>query len=215
MMDNSTLPPVQQHRQAWDSIPWVLNGTATESERELLMAHLQACLDCRAEFDFQRSLHAGLGLVEPAQGLDADRALQAFWATEQGSAAPAPPVPPVLPRRHRWLVAAVLIQAVGLAGFAALLGLRATPADYQVLSSPELAASGASIRIVPAPGMQIGELRALLARSDLQLVQSSSDAGHFAVALAPAARFDRDQALQRLRAEPGILLAEPILVEGR
>ncbi len=207
-----------QHRQAWDLIPWVLNGTAAAAERALVMDHLQACADCRAEFDFQQQLQQGLALTEAAPGLDADRALEGFWQAAASSAPPVPPVPSrkAAPRRQRWLVAAVLVQAVGLAGLAALLALRADPAaDYQVLSRPDLAASAATIRIAPAPGLQLGELRALLARSDLQIVQASADAGHLGLALAPGARFDQAQALQRLRAEPGILLAEPLQAGGR
>ncbi len=199
------------HRQAWDLIPWVLNGTADEVEREQLQAHVIACEDCRVEFEFQQDLKRGMAMRAAAPGLDAARALQRFWAGEE---AQAPERKPWAPRR--WLVAAVIVQAVGLAGLSAVIALRSAPAEYQVLSRPDLPTVGSlAIRIVPAPGLQMGELRALLARSDLELVQASADAGHLGLALSPGARFNRDEAVQRLRAEPGILLAEPILQEGR
>ena len=202
------------HRQAWDLIPWVLNGTADEAEREQLQSHLLACEDCRAEFEFQHDLQRGMAMTPAAPGLDAGRALQRFWAAEKTEQALQ------LPRHkpwaaRRWLVAAVVLQAVGLAGLSAVIAVRTAPAQYQVLSRPEpVGAVPPVIRIVPAPGLQMGELRALLARSDLQLVQASADAGHLGLALDPGARFSRDSAVQRLRAEPGILLAEPIQQDG-
>jgi len=194
-----------EHRQAWDLIPWVLNGTASEAEQALVQAHLQGCVDCRAEYEFERRLQHGMALDDGPPAMDAERGLRRFWADVPAANAPAAPRRPL----QRWLVAALLVQAVGLATLGTLLGLRGGD-DYQVLSRPEVLPAAASIRIAPAPGLQVGELRALLARSDLQIVQANSDASQMALALAPGARFDRAQAIALLRAEPGILLAEPI-----
>ena len=196
-----------EHRQAWDLIPWVLNGTASEAEQALVHAHLQGCADCRAEYEFEQRLQRGMALDDGPPVMDAERGLRRFWADVPAANAPA--APPARRPLQRWLIAALLVQAVGLAGLGTLLGLRGGD-DYQVLSRPEALPATASIRIAPAPGLQVGELRALLARSDLQIVQSSSDASQLALALAPGARFDRAQAIALLRAEPGILLAEPI-----
>ena len=198
--------PSAEHRQAWDLIPWVLNGTASEAEQALVHAHLQGCADCRAAYEFEQRLQRGMALDGGPPVMDAERGLRRFWADVPAANVPAAPRRPL----QRWLVAALLVQAVGLAGLGTLLGLRSGGDDYQVLSRPEALPATASIRIAPAPGLQVGELRALLARSDLQIVQASSDASQLALALAPGARFDRAQAIVLLRAEPGILLAEPI-----
>lgn len=202
------------HRASWDLIPWVVNGTASAAERRAVEAHCQACADCRHEFEFQRQLQAGLALDtapadEQVQAVEAG--LRSFWAQPEVASAPPPPtsLPAANGRWQRTLVAAVVLQAVGLAAALGVIWDRQRPADYQVLSQPA-ATSPARIRLVPAPGLQIGELRALLARSDLQLVQTSADAGHLGLALAPGARFTPPQAVLRLRAEPGVLLAELI-----
>lgn len=197
------------HRATWDLIPWVVNGTASAAERRAVEAHCHACADCRDEFEFQRQLQAGLAVDAGPAGEAVDAGLRGFWAQADAvSEAPAGP-PAANGRWQRSLIAAVVLQAVGLAAALGVIWDRQRPADYQVLSQPA-AVSAARIRLVPAPGLQIGELRALLARSDLQLVQASVDAGHLGLALAPGARFTPPQALLRLRAEPGVLLAEAI-----
>jgi hypothetical protein len=47
------------HRQAWDLIPWYVNGTL-EAGQEPLQRHLAQCAACRAEFEAQRTLHAAM-----------------------------------------------------------------------------------------------------------------------------------------------------------
>jgi hypothetical protein len=232
--------PQSDHRQAWDLIPWVVNGSASEAQRRLVMAHSAGCADCREEFEFQRRLHLGMGdgaplaadgPAEPPPTIEL--ALQRFWARvdaeqavdpwtqldEQGGPKPHLPRLPRAPLRpprtsrsgwQRALVAAVVLQAIGLAAALGVIWERPARADYQALSLPTAAAPGASIRLVPAPGLQLGELRALLARSDLQLLQSNPDATILSLGPRPGARFGTPEALQRLRAEPGVLLAEPI-----
>ena len=44
------------HRQAWDLIPWFVNGSAPESRSEPLQRHLAECPACRDEVAAQRSL---------------------------------------------------------------------------------------------------------------------------------------------------------------
>lgn len=206
------------HRAAWDLIPWVVNGSASEDERRIVEAHRAVCADCQAEFEFHQQLAIGMAAPSAIDGqADVDGALQRFWAQadavpeEAAAAASLPARRTGAARWQRMLIAAVVVQGIGLAAVLGMLWERPRPADYQVLTAAERpGTAAASIRLVPAPGLQIGELRALLARNDLQVVQASADAGHLGLAPAPGARFDAAQALQRLRTEPGVLLAEPI-----
>lgn len=194
------------HRLIWDLIPWVVNGSAGEADGRTVDAHRRGCADCQAEFVFQQQLAGGMaGAADVGDVPDANRALSRFWADE-----PAMPGAAHQPRWQRALIAAALLQTVGLAAALGYIWQGGRTADYQTLSQPATTTALAplSIRLVPAPGLQIGELRALLARSDLQLVQASADVGHLGLALAPGARFSTVQAVLRLRAEPGVLLAE-------
>ena len=40
MIDTSSV-----HRQAWDLIPWIVNGSAPESEWRAVQPHLESCAD--------------------------------------------------------------------------------------------------------------------------------------------------------------------------
>nr|WP_316643786.1 zf-HC2 domain-containing protein [uncultured Roseateles sp.] len=212
--------PNSEHRRAWDLIPWVVNGSAGEAERRLVEDHAEACADCREEFDFQCQLRDGMAPRTAPAALDTDRALGRFWGrvdveqtgTMWDSLATQPP-PADNTRRGRWqtaLVAAVVVQALGLATLLGVLWERPRGAEYQVLSQPQARVAAASIRLVPAPGLDLGELHALLERHDLQLLQANADATHFALGLRPGASLSVAEAVQRLRAEPGVLLAEPL-----
>jgi hypothetical protein len=213
-----------QHRQTWDLIPWLVNGTASTVDQAQAEAHLSTCSDCRDEYAFQSRLHAGL-LVQPSgespANTDAQPALQRLLAridvdepvqnaTQSSSFAQA-----AIPRRRlvRALAAAVVVQAIGLAGLAAwALDHNATRgAEYRTLSAPEALATGALVRFVPSPELSVGQMQRLLSENGLHVV-GTNDGGTI-YSLAPIATLqgsDASAVVARLRATPGVLLAEPI-----
>lgn len=131
------------------------------------------------------------------------------------------------PRLGQLLAAAVIIEALGLVGLGVLLaGQRNavdTTARYATLSQEVSSAAPASIRLVPSPTLSVGELQSLLDTTGLHIVASNAGGRILALELtpsstmstaseAPAAAQQRvDAALLRLRANSGVLLAEPIL----
>ena len=222
------------HRQAWELIPWVVNGRASVEEHELVEGHLRQCEDCSREFEFQRSLQRAL--AEPlASGLDAAASLQKLSAELDREAVPAAAMPaatavdrgrhPVRRRagqlrlwrlRTQGLLAAVVIEAVALAAVGNAWWLQAHEArtaeqSYRVLSSAPPAAPAATGRAVLSPTITAAQLQALLVRANLQIVAGPRDAGVYS--LAPRASSDpaaRQQALQELRANPDVRFAEPV-----
>lgn len=126
------------------------------------------------------------------------------------------------------LAAAVIVEAIGLVGLGTMLAAqRDTPArapEYATLSRGELPAAGASIRLVPSPSLSLGDLQSLLGEAGLRILDSNAGGTIFALGFddsslpatgEPAAqRLRVDAALQRLRANSGVLLAEPILVSS-
>lgn len=191
------------HRHAWELIPWVVNGRASDEERTLVETHVRECADCRGELAFQREIQQGmLQAAEPS--LDAraglDQLFKRIDASETGA--------PVVARTTnlvRWLAAAVVVEAVGLATLST--GFLVS-APYQTLSSPAPSSAHASLRAVFAPQLPQSELQALLQRNGLQIVAGPSEAGAYALAM--TTNVSTESALATLRADPRVIFAEPV-----
>ena len=204
-----------QHRQTWDLIPWLVNGTASPVERDLAEAHLAICADCRDEYAFQARLSAGLAVdvatdapLQPAL----DRLLARVDADEPIDNRPSP-------RQRvsmaRILAAAVIVQAIGLAalgGWALERNRSAEETAYRTLSTPAIPVPEATIRFVPSPELSVGQLQRLLADNGLRVANANEGGTIFALApTAPAhTAAATNEAIARLRATAGVLLAEPI-----
>jgi len=194
------------HQELWATIPWVVNGTADAAQCRRLEQHAAGCEDCREELSFQRQLQAGIR-GDPAPPHAAEPGLQRMLARLDQ----AEPLPAVVSGRwpgQRWLVAAVLVQAVGLTALGTMLWERSGAADYQTLSRADTTL--ARIRLVPAPQLSLAELQALLNRAQLSIVETDGSATILGLAPAPGARLSLAQSLALLRAEPGVRLAEPV-----
>ena len=200
-MDNTA------HRRAWELMPWVASGSATEAECLFVEEHLQGCADCREESAFHQNLHRAL--QQSADYVhDGEPALQRLMARIEAGAPRAEQLTTYRP--VRWLVAAVVVQAVGLAAAGVALWERGTAPEYRTLSNMSNVGRVADIRLVPAATLGMAELQSLLARRGLQVVAVSSDARLWSLAAHGSAQ-DKSDLLQRLRTEPGVLLAEPII----
>ena len=221
------------HRRAWDLIPLVINGTSSGPDREFVDAHLQDCADCRDEYAFQLRLRAGMHALDsdPADPMDdALPAMRRLFDRIDDEDRDAPPQPrarlagarrPRSGRPSKVLGAAVVAQACALA----LLGVSlldrpvppaAAPAAYETLSSGVQPAA-ATIRLVPSPSLPLSSLQALLSDNGLRVVEVSEDGSIYSLAPVsgsadPATRQD---VLARLRADAGVLLAEPVGPDAR
>lgn len=219
--DDAMNTSTQLHRQIWDLIPWIVNGSASATERQAAEDHLRQCADCRDEYAFQSRLHAGIA-TEAADAMDAGEAraqagLRQLLARidREHDAGRSDRSDPRKPRKHRVLdrvlIAAVLVQAIGLVLLVPLLMQRG-PADarYETLTSTPASASQAVIRLVPAPTLTLAELQAMLATEELRIVETNTGGSIYGLAFDSKTVADPARVVERLRTHPGVLLAEPI-----
>lgn len=68
------------HRQIWDLIPWLVNGTLDDEQREIAHRHLDRCIDCRDEFDFQLRIQGGMAVDAHAPVGDCSASLARLMA---------------------------------------------------------------------------------------------------------------------------------------
>lgn len=210
-MDEET----HSHREIWELIPWVVNGRASEAERVRVERHVSGCTTCRQELAFQRRV-SDVVASETGTGDDARAGFARLW-TRIDAPEPATPAwqahaPRALSPLVRGLIAAVIVEAIGLSVLGvALLKEVPLPAPYRTLSAGTESGSSATIRVVLAPTLTIGELQALLDHSQLQVVSGPTPAGVYS--LAPRSQHDATTnagIAARLRAQPGVRFAEPI-----
>ncbi len=206
-------------------LPWFVTGRLDPVERVRVETHAASCPTCRAELDEQRALHGRLLEDEHRQVQYAPQAsLQKLMTRideldrETPAARALPATRRTRPHLQRWLVAALVGQAIGLALLGSAIWRDARrfggPAEFRTLASSTTGAPGrAHLRIVFAPTTTSAEIAALLGQFDARIVDGPSEAGAYALQLGgddatPAAV---DAALPRLRADARIVFAEPIL----
>jgi hypothetical protein len=228
---------VPAHARTWALIPWLVNGSADAADRAAVEQHLAACAECRAELVAQQRLRDGVRAhgPAPAAALDAEPGLQRLLRrldqlpAEQEVSAPAvpaahaPPAPsPAVPlavgaaaapgrrggRLPTALAAAVVAQAVGLALLSLQL-LRGDDSSYRTLSQPT-AAPAAGYLVVPEPALPMQRWQALLDETRLRVVDGPNAAGAYTLAPRGAPAGAPAAVLARLRAAPGVRLAEAL-----
>lgn len=203
------------HTDAWDLIPWVVNGRAAADQSTRFERHLTHCAECRAELDAQRELMQSMQ-TRPTVETMPHASLQKLWARIDGEPpvrSSAAPVPRRWPGQSGWLAAAVVVQTALLGVLSiVLLNSRDTPTDqgaYRTVSSPAAIADTPAVRAVFAPDTRLGELQVLLERAHLHIVNGPTAEGVLTLALATPAG-DAQQALSMLRADPHARFVEPI-----
>lgn len=225
------------HEEAWDLLPWYVNGSLEEPERSDVEAHLAACGICREEARYWRDFaelarEDGDLAVSPQDGLERLRRRLAPSAPQGIGSRPAVRRGWLAPLRRtptpvRWLLAAQL------AGLLLLTGLLAVPAGapdtaptapggtsaaFHTLSDPApLVAVGADVpllHVVFSDQTREREMRGTLISVGGRIVAGPSPMGVYTVAVAP--EDDVTKVLETLRALPQVLLAEPAVgSEGR
>lgn len=194
--------------RAWEAMPWVLQDSATQKQRDWLQSHLAQCESCRAEFAQQNRLRravalpsdvvvdANVGLKRLLSRLDAPGQQDAAHAMRSGN------------QLSRILIAVVLIQALGIGALSMQWWSTSRSPSYQTLAQAPSPPAAGAIRVVPDAAMTLADWNALLHTLRLQVVSGPNAVGAYAVA--PADSTSTAQVLQQLRATRGIRLAEPV-----
>lgn len=213
---------IPAHQAVQELLPWFASGQLAPDEAQRVLEHLQTCAECRQDLEWERDMRAeaaSAGDALPA-GVDMERALArlmpALGPQEQSApapaAAPAPAPRPVSwwrsaaanqPSWLRWTVAAQWVAIIGLG--ALLLRPDSDPAPYRVLGSA--ASSGANLVVMFQPNTSERDLRRVLQAQGARVVDGPTVTDAYLLTV-PAA--NRDRALQALRADPAVKLAEPL-----
>jgi anti-sigma factor RsiW len=210
-----------KHDDVWHLLPFYINGTLRDQARSDAEAHLAACPECRAELVTQTRVRDTI-TQEDVRQESAQASFEQLWdriledeAVAEAHAAKAN-VTALMPRARagnamKWLVAAVVVEGIGLATLSAMTwsqGATVSP-EYRTLSSQDASLPAGQIRAVFSPDLTLAGLQGLLSSSKLSVVGGPTEAGVYTLALGDASA-SVDTALARLRGDPSVRFAEPI-----
>jgi hypothetical protein len=207
-------------------LPWFVTGRLQATEAARVDAHLATCAVCRRDLERQHALSnwirgdARIESTSPQPSLE--KLMSRIDATERATRSPARSTDAAATASRRrvppWLVAAVVVQSIGLAALGSALWRHSDDApapQYRTLSSVPDSTSTVipQIRVVFAPATTVRDVADVLRQVDARIVDGPSPAGAYSLALSrprPTADFVASS-VDRLRTDARIVFAEPII----
>lgn len=210
------------HAEAWALLPFLINGRIAAEDREWVELHVQSCEECRRELETQRPLAKEMRDSLPSYASSEQRAFAKLWTRIEASESAVPAdedVAPVrvagtAPRRTvRWLAAAVIVQAIGLAllGVTALNNSEELRGEFKTVTNGEVRPLGPAVRLIFTADTSMADVTEILARHQLELVEDPRGAGVFTAALADTTEeISAERIATDLRANAHVQFAEPV-----
>ena len=197
------------HEQAEELLPWYATGQLDERDRSIVEAHLAACARCQRQLAGERRMveqfqsfspEVDSGWARMRQRIEGPRAERQSWVARTAS--------DFWQLIKRPAVAALASLQLGLIALAAAIApsLSSAPA-YVALGDKAQPSPSANVIILFRPEATEAGMRTALRQSGASLVGGPTDADAYLLSV-PAA--ERQTALQKLRADGEVLMAEPI-----
>ncbi|HEY2289889.1 MAG TPA: zf-HC2 domain-containing protein [Thermoanaerobaculia bacterium] len=218
------------HQRVWELLPWYVNGSLAERERERVETHLAACLRCQEEERVCRRMAGDVvrgGEVAPApHPVQLQRMLARIEESEREEKesaggwrllAPLRSLVQATPRPLRGALvaqAAVILLLVGFLAWSLARPLQ-PPADYHVLeSAPPAPVPTVHLTVMFQPNATEREIRGVLRSVSGKITAGPSAMGAYTVEV-PAAGDPAGAVVARLRSEPQVVMfAEPAAGPG-
>jgi len=224
MTDFPRISVAGEHEEITVLIPWYVNGTLGEHERQRLDAHLLLCANCRDALTQEQRVYRAVTAESAVEYMPA-ASLKRLQARLDGVVAAAsadtpPGGTPEVPagakpgrRAMPWqglMAASVAVIAVALSLLATDRWMQSrTPspkAAYYTVTTPAARAPGEVIRAVFSPTITLIELQAILDAAQLRIISGPTEAGVYS--LAANSRRPVSSSLASLREHASVRFAE-------
>jgi hypothetical protein len=191
MTHNRRIEDSEEHYEVSALLPWYVNETLGERDRQRVDAHVAVCASCREDLAAQRRIRQAIE-AQPAvdyMPVASLKKLQArLDAQAESGGSLAPPKEQAanrLPWRG-WMAASVAAMAVAVALLAAdrwaQVEARRTQPDYRTVTSSAPRPQGEVIRAVFSPTITLVELQTILDEAQLRIVSGPTEAGVYSLA---------------------------------
>jgi hypothetical protein len=192
MSDSRRIENSAEHQEVSALIPWYVNDTLADHERQRVDAHVGACVPCRDALAVHKRIFEGIDAQPainymPAASL---RRLQARLDAAQTQAV-SPQLPLLEPVRNAspwrgWMAASIATMAVAIGLLAAdkwvQFEARANQPNYRTVTSAAPRPRGEVIRAVFSPTITLVQLQSILDEAQLKIVSGPTEAGVYSLA---------------------------------
>ncbi len=207
----------ENHQEISGLLPWYVNGSIGELDRQKVDAHLPDCAVCRADLRQERYVYQGMA-AEIGVDYIPTASLKHLQARLDGLGAPseavdASPVAQLGRPGVPWqglVAASIAVIAVALSVMSAgqwmQLHARELPPNYHTVTTSESRGRDEVIRAVFAPTITLVELQTILDEAKLKIISGPTEAGVYSLAVTS----DRpvSSSLTLLRAHDSVRFAE-------
>jgi len=203
---------VMSHGEAIELLPWLVNDSLDNAERDSVLEHARSCVICRREMADLESLrnsvsHAAGLTATPA--LDMRRINARIDAWENRDQALMSRLRELIgsPWRVAFAAQTVLLIVLGTA----LLWPDRDGARFTTLTAPEKLPDGYYVRVVFDPDLGAGELSRLLGQMNLTVIAGPSERGVYTLSIpGRVSATERDAVVSDLLTHSGVLFAQPV-----
>ena len=220
MTHNRRIENSAEHHEVSALLPWYVNETLGEVDRQRADAHLGICTACREDLAAQRRICEAID-AQPAIDYMPVASLKRLQARLDTLAESDPTIAPVkeqppqrLPWRG-WMAASLAAMAVAVALVATNRWVpfeaRLTQPNYRTVTNSAPRPQGEVIRAVFAPSITLVELQTILDEAQLRIVSGPTEAGVYS--LASNSTFTVRASLALLRQHSTVRFAEGTLPE--
>jgi len=191
MTHNRRIENSAEHHEVSALLPWYVNETLGEIDRQRVDAHLGMCTACREDLAAQRRICEAID-AQPAIDYMPVASLKRLQARLDALGESDPTIAPVkeqptqrLPWRG-WMAASVAAMAVAVALLAAnrfgQTDARLMQPNYRTVTNSAPRPQGEVIRAVFAPSITLVELQSILDEAQLRIVSGPTEAGVYSLA---------------------------------
>jgi len=209
-----------EHQEVSALIPWYVNDTLADTERQKVDAHVGGCAVCRDELAVHKRILEGIN-AQPALDYMPMASLKRLQARLDAAQAQtdSPPMAPQEPSRsdtrRGWMAASIAAMAVAIGLLAAdrwvQFEVRANQPNYRTVTISSPRPEGEVIRAVFSPSITLVELQTILDEAQLKIVSGPTEAGVYS--LASNSTLTVRSSLALLRRHSTVRFAEETLLE--
>jgi hypothetical protein len=181
-----------EHLEVSALIPWYVNDTLADHQRDRVEAHVGACASCSDDLGLQKRIFDGID-AQPALNYMPVASLKRLQARldavqAQGASVQVAPLEPARiesPWRG-WIAASIAAMAVAIGLLATdrwvQFEARGNQANYRTVTSAAPRPQGEVIRAVFSPTITLVQLQSILDEAQLKIVSGPTEAGVYSLA---------------------------------